>query len=161
MSTTWANRLASRLDERDADQRTRDALKLRRDELLKSQSGRLWWDFVQETREGVKVASKKCKDRIDFNELNVTTFKVSNLTYPMTIVRAEVLVDGICLSYYRRKDASSEAVEERKWVEIDLDANDRLVMTCDGRSLLGKDELLDFALGPVFRLPPGPTPANP
>jgi hypothetical protein len=147
--------MSSRLDERDAEQKTRDALKLRRDDLLRSQSNRFWRAFVEEGREGVRALMQKCKgrnDRIGYNEPNVMTFEARDDAYPAISIRAEHCVDGIQLSYYRHKDAHSESTQEEKFVTFDLDDNDRLVLSCDGRRLFNKDELLEFALGPLFRL---------
>jgi len=154
MSATWADRLAARVDQDNQDRKTQDALKLRRDELLRSQGGGLWSGFVDEGRQGVNVVARRGKDNITCFEPNSTTFKVENVTYPAISICAKLFVDGIELEYYRRKDATSEAENDQKWVEFGLDDNDHLVLTCDGHRLLGKDELLEFALGPPFRLRP-------
>jgi len=140
----WADDVATRLEQGDRDKQRAEELRLHEAEVVKTKGSIFFHDLMESAKRGVaqiKTARREPFSQLSFQELNVSTFKVTNLVYPAVTVEVRSAPPGIEYSRSVLRDAGSDAVEERGLIEFKVDSADNLCLIHKGRSLAGKDEV--------------------
>jgi hypothetical protein len=149
----WIKDVRAGLEQREQEKERGEKLELHRREVSQSKASFFFGDLMRSADEGVTaMKSRREFAKVVFQELNKTTFKVKNPVYPSVTVHVQLFPDAIRYERATAKDARSDVVKEQEQIEFGIDSADNLILTHNGRPVLGKDEVLHLMLDSVFRL---------